>query len=106
MSCPHCNNGWLGNRYGEDVECVNGVLIDIDVYFEGWQRDVAYPPAPCQACPKCRGSGERGHDRCRACKGTGWKSGQDESQERLAERAQPDDDRTTRGTSAARQGEG
>ena len=59
-SCEHCRNGWLGNRYGEDVECVNGVLIDIDVFYEGWPRDACYPPAPCQACEKCRGTGERG----------------------------------------------
>lgn len=45
--CKHCRNGWLDNRFGEDVECVNGVLIDIDVFHEGWQRDVDYPVAPC-----------------------------------------------------------
>lgn len=42
--CPHCRNGWFE---GTDVECVNGVLIDIDVAHEGWQRDVSYPLAPC-----------------------------------------------------------
>lgn len=45
--CEHCNSGFLGNRYGQDVECVNGVLIDIDVAHEGWEPDVVYPPAPC-----------------------------------------------------------
>ena len=45
--CEHCRNGFLENRYGQDVECVNGVLIDIDVAYEGWQPDVAYPVAPC-----------------------------------------------------------
>lgn len=45
--CSHCNNGWFDGRFGQDVECVNGVLIDIDEYHEGWQRDVAYPVAPC-----------------------------------------------------------
>lgn len=46
--CKHCKNGWFeGRRYGEDVECVNGVLIDIDVAHEGWQRDTLYPLAPC-----------------------------------------------------------
>jgi len=45
--CKHCRNGFLGNRFGQDVECVNGVLIDIDVAYEGWQRDVTYPVAPC-----------------------------------------------------------
>lgn len=47
MSCPHCRIGFLENRYGQDVECVNGVLIDIDVAHEGAQRDVIYPVAPC-----------------------------------------------------------
>lgn len=42
--CPHCN---YGHFEGTDVECVNGVLIDIDVAHEGWQRDVCYPLAPC-----------------------------------------------------------
>jgi hypothetical protein len=45
--CKHCKNGWLENRFGEDVECVNGILIDIDVYTEGWPRDEAFPVAPC-----------------------------------------------------------
>lgn len=48
-ACPHCHNGFFGGRFGADVECVNGVLIDIDVAHEGYQRDVAYPPAPCIA---------------------------------------------------------
>ncbi len=47
MPCPHCQNGFLDNRFGQDVECVNGILIDIDVYHEGHQRDVCYPVAPC-----------------------------------------------------------
>ncbi len=47
MICSHCKNGFLDNRFGADVECVNGVLIDIDVAMEGWQRDVHYPVAPC-----------------------------------------------------------
>lgn len=47
MACTHCQNGYLGNRFGQDVECVNGVLIDIDVYHEGHQRDLCYPVAPC-----------------------------------------------------------
>lgn len=46
-TCPHCKNGFLGNRFGQDVECVNGVLIDVDVAHEGWQRDTNYPVAPC-----------------------------------------------------------
>ena len=45
--CKHCQNGWFDGRFGQDVECVNGVLIDIDEYHEGWQRDCLYPVAPC-----------------------------------------------------------
>lgn len=45
--CPHCKNGWFDGRFGEDVECVNGVLIDIDVYTEGYARDEVFPVAPC-----------------------------------------------------------
>lgn len=48
MGCALCQNGWFHDqRYGEDVECVNGVLIDIDVATEGWSRDTLYPVAPC-----------------------------------------------------------
>lgn len=47
MTCKHCRSGFLENKFGQDVECVNGVLIDIDVAHEGWQRDVEYPVAPC-----------------------------------------------------------
>ncbi len=43
-NCPHCQNGHF---HGTDVECINGVLIDVDVAHEGWQRDVNYPAAPC-----------------------------------------------------------
>ena len=46
--CKHCKNGWFDDqRFGCDVECVNGVLIDIDEAHEGWSRDVCYPVAPC-----------------------------------------------------------
>lgn len=44
--CQHCHNGWLGNHYGQDVECVNGVLIDIDEAHEG-SSNVIHPVAPC-----------------------------------------------------------
>lgn len=47
QNCKHCKNGWLDNRFGQDVECVNGILIDIDVYHEGYRRDALYPVAPC-----------------------------------------------------------
>jgi len=45
--CPHCQNGNFDNRFGEDVECVNGVLIDIDRAYEGWDPHLNYPVAPC-----------------------------------------------------------
>lgn len=47
MGCKHCRNGFLDNRFGQDVECVNGVLIDIDVFHEGWDRSECFSVAPC-----------------------------------------------------------
>lgn len=47
MICKHCRNGFLENKFGQDVRCVNGVLIDIDEAHEGWQLDVDYSVAPC-----------------------------------------------------------
>lgn len=88
-SCPHCSHGYFE---GSETECVNGVLIDVDEAHEGWQRDVNYPAAPCEACAKCQGSGQRGRGECRACNGTGWKSGRNESQERLEAWAAPGED--------------
>jgi hypothetical protein len=44
--CKHCRNGWFDGRFGQDVECVNGLLIDIDVAHEG-PTDTDYPVAPC-----------------------------------------------------------
>lgn len=41
-ACKHCQNGWFGGS----LECVNGVLIDIDEAHEG-ARDVIHPLAPC-----------------------------------------------------------
>ena len=58
VKCAFCRNGYLGNRYGEDVECVNGVLIDIDVYFEGWDRETLLPVAPCHPAWKKQCKGE------------------------------------------------
>lgn len=84
--CKHCRNGWLENRYGEDVECVNGVLIDIDIAHEGWDRVQVYPPAPCEACQACGGAG------CDQCNETGWRSGEYESTERLEEWRKGDPD--------------
>lgn len=61
--CEHCRNGFLDNRFGQDVECVNGVLIDIDEFTEGWARDTVYPVAPChpQWDEQCRAE-ENGED--------------------------------------------
>lgn len=50
-SCQHCINGWFQDqRYGQDVECVNGVLIDIDEAHEGIGSDVVRAVAPCHPC--------------------------------------------------------
>lgn len=49
-ACVHCVNGFFqGHRFGLDVECVNGILIDIDEAYEG-ARDVIHPVAPCHPC--------------------------------------------------------
>jgi len=49
--CTHCRNGFFdrsGNFFfGQDVECVNGVLIDIDEFNEGHATDLIRPVAPC-----------------------------------------------------------
>lgn len=57
--CAHCCNGWFEDqRFGQDVECVNGILIDIDEAYEGWQSDVAYPVAPCHPMWKRQCAGD------------------------------------------------
>lgn len=59
MTCKHCQNGWFHDqRYGQDVECVNGILIDIDVAHEGWQGDTDYPVAPCHPMWKRQCAGQ------------------------------------------------
>lgn len=91
-ACKFCQNGFLGNRFGEDVECVNGVLIDIDRATEGRSRAEAYPPAPCEACLVCGGAGHMDDDstpECETCHGSGWRSGENESQQRLEDWANP-----------------
>lgn len=45
--CKHCRDGWFNGRFGQDVECVNGVLIDIDEFNEGWSGNTIHPVAPC-----------------------------------------------------------
>lgn len=75
-NCKHCQNGWFHDqRFGQDVECVNGVLIDIDVYTEGWEPDLAYPIAPCHP------------DWAKQCADVDFVS--DDSQERLEAHSQP-----------------
>jgi hypothetical protein len=67
FKCALCRNGYL---WQGDLECVNGVLIDIDVAHEGWQRDVDYPPAPCEECSKCAGVGQtESGETCIPCNG-------------------------------------
>ena len=48
--CKYCRGGFFerGSKFyfGQDVECVNGVLIDIDEAHEG-PSDVEYALAPC-----------------------------------------------------------
>lgn len=82
--CKHCRNGFRGS----DVECVNGVLIDIDVFTEGWERDVIYPPAPCHPdyCTACNGSGEHDGGDCPKCR-CGYVTGKIDCNERLLSRA-------------------
>lgn len=83
--CAHCRNGFRGS----DVECVNGVLIDIDVFTEGWERDVIYPPAPCHPnyCSACAGDGDDDGGDCQSCGGTGYLDRKIDCNERLLARA-------------------
>lgn len=91
--CRSCRNGHIVG----DVECVNGILIDIDVFTEGHERDVVYPPAPCHPdfCTRCNGSGRASKalarklnsDDCPECDGSGYRGGRVDCQKRLAEAA-------------------
>jgi hypothetical protein len=66
-ACRHCKNGWFdGARFGIDVECVNGVLIDIDEAHEGWSPDVIYRAAPCHPNPDGEGFALDSQERLRA----------------------------------------
>jgi len=84
MTCTHCNNGQFNDT---DIMCISGVLIDVDEFTEGWQRDIAYPPAPCMCCRVCKGAAWNGEEECGACGSTGWNGGRDLSQEALADHA-------------------
>ena len=84
--CAYCSDGFLG--CGEE-HCMNGVRIDIDVYNESYDPTICYPAAPCCACRACKGTGVNPQqnadtDDCQVCNGTGWASGREESQRRLA----------------------
>jgi hypothetical protein len=60
--------------------CQNGITMDDDVYAEGWEPDVVYPPCSCHPkhCKMCRGSGRcpedvlHDSDDCPTCGGNGW----------------------------------
>lgn len=84
-ACSKC-----GHQFPGDVECIAGIAIDYDEFFEGWQTDVSYPPAPCHPgyCKPCKGTGDDSEGRpdsddCRHCGGTGYAGGKDDCQERL-----------------------
>jgi len=61
-----------GKRLGyEDLACFDGVIMDEDVYAEGWAADTIYPPCSCHPryCPTCRGQGQV---EVTDADGTGW----------------------------------
>ena len=91
--CPHCKNGWMGS----DVECVNGILIDIDEFTEGYALDVWRRPAPChpRRCTACAGTGEEDGGDCDTCEGSGY-IGPSDYEERLlaASREQHNEEQT------------
>jgi len=66
-----CN---CGRVFPSDIECFDGVLMDCDEHYEGWQTDVVYPPGPCNPkyCRDCSGTGDRDGGDCDACDGDGW----------------------------------
>lgn len=69
--------------YGNDIECCGGVIMDVDVYTEGWAPDEVFRACPCNpnGCKRCGGSGRLKSPsnnpdlviECRTCEGTGWK---------------------------------
>ena len=68
------------NRPSCGEGCQNGVAMDDDTYFEGWELDVVYPPCTCHPkhCKTCGGSGwcpqdiQHDSDDCPTCGGDGW----------------------------------
>lgn len=63
--------------------CHAGVAMDDDTYFEGYARDVVYPPCSCHPkfCKTCGGTGwapeeiaaKQNKDDCPDCDGSGWR---------------------------------
>ena len=86
MSCSTCGRyrQWHGSETGSpgtylnESGCHDGVHMDDDEYFEGWQADTLYHPCPHNSarCRKCKGTGStKDGGECRPCHGTGWKNG-------------------------------
>lgn len=80
------------SHLGQDVECVNGVAIDIDVFTSGWSRDTLQTLAPCHPhyCSNCWGTGSISEDGdtvedCPKCDGIGATNGVNNSLELLEE---------------------
>jgi len=50
--------------YGHDMECVQGIIIDIDEYTEGCQTNLIRPPCECnpKRCKTCNGSGNKEYE--------------------------------------------
>lgn len=75
---------FCGKSWGNDIECFSGVLMDCDMYYEGFPIDVTYQPCPCNPkfCKDCRGTGNATYDQvdggvqihteCDKCDGCGW----------------------------------
>ncbi len=75
--------------YLNESSCHDGVWMDDDVYCEGWERDVVYPPCPhnpdaCECMKRTLTERELqtmsygtcvGDDDCPLCHGNGWKGG-------------------------------
>lgn len=106
MTCSTCQRPYIKHgseaatgqpqgraTYAMESGCHDGVWMDDDVYGEGWQRDVIYPPCPCSP-HKCTTCGKKpeamtfhewntisygtcvADDDCAECGGTGWKNGE------------------------------
>lgn len=48
--CKFCRQGW--NQEWGDIHCLAqlggpAILMDIDVWMEGFPSNIIYPPAPC-----------------------------------------------------------